>query len=128
MLPVLCRRRAVAGLIVTAVIITVAAVLHAAAPARRHVSHTHRRGGTHPAPPVLPCGTVFDFQVRLDRAGYSPGQIDGELGDNFTHTVAAFQATHRLEPSGNAECHTWAALGGDTAPPSATSYRLTEAD
>lgn len=71
---------------------------------------------------------MFDFQVRLDRASYSPGEIDGRLGDNLRHTVAAFQATHRLEPSGNPECNTWAALGGDTAPPSTTQYQLTEND
>lgn len=94
----------------------------------RVVHAAHARRPARPPEPVLPCGTAFDFQVRLDRASYSPGEIDGRPGDNLKHTVAAFQATHRLEPSGNPECNTWATLGGDSAPPSTVQYRLTEND
>jgi len=77
---------------------------------------------------MLPCGTVFDFQVRLDRAHFSPGEIDGDIGDNLRHALNAFQSTHNLQPSGEPDCDTWSALGGDTAGASTMEYRITDAD
>lgn len=125
----LCRSR-LFGLSALIALLSCAATSADAAVNRRPVRHrarAHRRVAK-PAPNTLPCGTVFDFQVRLDRASFSPGEIDGQLGDNLRRTVAAYQVTHKLEPSGNPECSTWAALGGDAAPPSTVQYQLTDAD
>ena len=49
-------------------------------------------------------------QVMLDRAGFSPGEIDGRVGRNFGRALAAFQRAHALAPSGRLDQETWTAL------------------
>ena len=48
-----------------------------------------------PAARDLPPG--LDLQVRLDRAGFSPGQIDGRIGRNTKQALAAFHQLSRSE-------------------------------
>jgi lipoprotein-anchoring transpeptidase ErfK/SrfK len=79
------------------------------------------------APPLL-CGDYLSFQVLLDRQGISPGQIDGKPGANFTHAVSALQAARRLPTTGEPDCDTWHALGGDSAGPTTVPYTVTESD
>jgi len=81
-------------------------------------------------PPVvsLPCGDLVGFQVLLDRQGFSPGQIDGKTGANLSHALSAMQAAKKLQLSGQPDCETWKALGGDSAEPTVTSYALTDED
>jgi lipoprotein-anchoring transpeptidase ErfK/SrfK len=79
-----------------------------------------------PQPPA--CGDVLAFQVLLDRSGFSPGQIDGSSGPNVSHAITAFQAAHGVKPSGQPDCDTWHALGGDHAEPAITAYTVTAAD
>jgi lipoprotein-anchoring transpeptidase ErfK/SrfK len=78
--------------------------------------------------PALPCGDLVGFQVLLDRQGFSPGQIDGKTGANFSHALAALQAAKQLTASGQPDCDTWRALGGDSAEPTTTSYTITDQD
>jgi lipoprotein-anchoring transpeptidase ErfK/SrfK len=80
------------------------------------------------APAPLPCGDYLSFQVLLDRLGFSPGEIDGRPGDNFTHAIAALQQTRQLPTTTKPDCETWHALGGDTMEPALTTYMLTEDD
>src|SRR5919204_179290 len=68
-----------------------------------------------PAPPPLPCGDYLSFQVLLDRQGFSPGEIDAKPGDNFTHAIIALQQARQAPLTGQPDCDTWHALGGDTA-------------
>ena len=49
-------------------------------------------------------------QIMLDRAGFSPGEIDGRNGPNLRRAVAAFQRVHALPPTGRLDSETWAAL------------------
>jgi lipoprotein-anchoring transpeptidase ErfK/SrfK len=80
-----------------------------------------------PAPP-LPCGDLVSFQVLLDRQGLSPGEIDGRTGDNFTHALIALQSARHVPTTGQPDCATWHALGGDTAGPMLATYTVTTAD
>jgi lipoprotein-anchoring transpeptidase ErfK/SrfK len=101
--------------------------LHAtasAAPQKRPV-HPARRT---PPPQALPCGDLVGFQVLLDRQGFSPGQIDGRPGANFSHALAALQTARTLQSNGEPDCDTWKALGGESAEPTVTSYTLTDED
>src|ERR1700748_3751906 len=90
-----------------------------AAPARKPAPKTA------PAP-KLECGDLVSFQVLLDRQGFSPGQIDGKTGVNFSHALAALQTAKKLQSNGQPDCDTWKALGGDSAEATVTSYTLTD--
>ncbi|GGD51659.1 L,D-transpeptidase family protein [Pseudoxanthomonas indica] len=66
-------------------------------------------------------------QVLLDRANFSPGEIDGRAGSNQRRALRGFQQTRGLEVTGELDTPTWAALNADGAPAVAT-YTLTAAD
>ncbi len=104
-----------------------------AAPAqksRASARAAHRKKTTSkPAePPPLPCGDYAGFQVLLDRQGFSPGEIDGKPGINFTRALTAFQKARSVPVTSQPDCDTWHALGGDSAQPTLTAYTVTEED
>ncbi len=99
----------------------------AGAPQQRHTTKSHR--AAHPSKPApLPCGDPLSFEVLLDRQSFSPGEIDGKLGTNAAHAIAALQAARGLEPTGDADCDTWHALGGDTGGAMTSTYTIEPAD
>ncbi len=110
-----------------AVVVTTCAVLHAdpGAASQKRPVRTARRTAPSAA---LKCGDLVGFQVLLDRQGFSPGQIDGKRGANFTHALAALQSAKKLQSTGRPDCDTWKALGGDSADPTVTTYTITGAD
>lgn len=65
------------------------------------------------------------LQVALDRAGFSPGVIDGRPGRNTRAALTRFQEAHKLPASGTLDDATRQALG---APPAIVTYALTPED
>lgn len=72
-------------------------------------------------------GAQLRLQVLLDRARFSPGQIDGLAGSNQQRALRGFQQARGLEATGEADAATWEALEQDHAPV-LVQHRLTEAD
>jgi lipoprotein-anchoring transpeptidase ErfK/SrfK len=66
-------------------------------------------------------------QVLLERAHFSPGEVDASGGANTRRALAAFQRNRALPDSGELDEATWSALESDTAPVLVT-YTVTEQD
>ena len=70
---------------------------------------------------------ILRAQVLLDRAHYSPGEIDAAAGSTTEKAIAAYQGGHGLQASGKIDAATWAKLNADTAPILDT-YKITDQD
>jgi lipoprotein-anchoring transpeptidase ErfK/SrfK len=60
-----------------------------------------------------PSPAIVKAMVLLDRAGFSPGVIDGLEGDNFAKALRAFQREHGLDATGRLDETTWELLTED---------------
>jgi lipoprotein-anchoring transpeptidase ErfK/SrfK len=110
-----------------AVALFTAAAPQQRAPVRR-TPHKNTVAKKPPEPPPLPCGDYVGFQVLLDRQGFSTGEIDGKPGANLTRAITAMQNARKLAATGQPDCDTWHALGGDRAEPPLMAYTLTDDD
>ena len=74
--------------------------------------------------------SVMKLQVLLDRAGFSPGQIDGRWGDNTELAVSWLQKAEGLEATGTVDAQTARALGRRAGAPQqlVVTRRLTDDD
>nr|WP_293243515.1 L,D-transpeptidase [Panacagrimonas sp.] len=66
-------------------------------------------------------------QIRLDRARFSPGEIDGRFGSTFRNALRGYQKAMDLPVTGTVDEATWRALDRD-ADPVLARYRITDAD
>lgn len=67
------------------------------------------------------------LQVLLDRAHFSPGEIDGKFGENAKKALRAYAEARQLPSSDELTDDVWKALQADGRPPTAT-YTITGKD
>ncbi|MBR0831588.1 murein L,D-transpeptidase [Bradyrhizobium manausense] len=67
------------------------------------------------------------LQVLLDRAHFSPGEIDGKFGENARKALRAFAEARQLPSSDEVTDDAWKALQAEGRPPTMT-YTITDKD
>jgi Putative peptidoglycan binding domain len=74
-----------------------------------------------------PDAVVLKLQIMLDRAHFSPGLIDGRMGDNTVYALREFEKRSGLPADGRLDQKVWNALTRGT-PKVLITYTLTEED
>lgn len=67
-------------------------------------------------------------EVLLDRAHFSPGEIDGMLGENAQKALAAFAEVNSLAPTKKMNSELWTKLKATSEDPAIVEYTITDSD
>ena len=71
---------------------------------------------------------LIKAQVLLDRARFSPGEIDGKPGTNLDKAIAAFAAAKGLQTPGGLNEQVWQALAATSQDPVVKEYTISDED
>ena len=80
-----------------------------------------------PPPPAVEASSSLSLQILLDRADFSPGEIDGDSGQNSEGALGAFEAARGIAPGVQGREALLQALGAGAIEP-IVSYTVTAAD
>lgn len=80
-----------------------------------------------PVVPGFSGSAAVRAQILLDRAHFSPGEIDGHYGENSKIAIIGYQAARRLPATGVIDAATWQSLNADLNPV-LVPYAITQED
>jgi lipoprotein-anchoring transpeptidase ErfK/SrfK len=71
---------------------------------------------------------IVKAQILLDRARFSPGEIDGKAGENFKKALVVFEAEQGLPATGKLSEGVWQKLTATSSDPVLETYTLSNED
>ena len=98
-----------------------------AAPINPTAQAIENRADTADVAPGAEGARVIRAQILLDRARFSPGQIDGRYGGDLSVAVKGYEEAHHLVADGVIGAQMWRELNTDLRP-LLTTYTITTAD